>query len=134
MKGVQLGLGISADASFRTLVYDGEMGASNYPNAEQIKRSETPLFATHVDLLVSYMFHSNVGLQSGLTYTYQGWQRDQLKYFQPINADQYDRSAIQQRYHYLNVPLKLVLAEAGNKKVRFRATIGMSLNILLGAQ
>jgi len=127
---LQIGVLFSPNAAFRTKIFNGGLGGANPSVKERTKRSETAIFGTHVGFSVSYLFSKYFGIQSGVEYSLKGWQRDYVKYNDNTYGDLYEFRREIKRYHYLDVPLALVVQSKGDK-VRIGFTLGLVANVFL---
>ncbi|MBI1288037.1 MAG: outer membrane beta-barrel protein [Flavobacteriales bacterium] len=128
---IEMGVIFNPSYSFRSLTYQGNWGAENYPNISTIQSGDVGIFAPNVGLRISLILHQNMGVEFGLGYSKKGYVYDAIRSGY-ASSRLYDRYDFLYRMQYVEAPLKFIV-RTGGSRVRFRAGIGLVTQVLVQA-
>lgn len=129
---IELGVMFAPSYSSRTYTYEGDWGASDYPNIDRNKAGDRAIFGPDVGLRVGLILHPNMGVEFGVGFSQKGYLHDAVRsgLASERTYRQYD---FLYSYQYVEVPVKFVVRTAG-ERVRFRATLGLMPQVLVEAK
>jgi Outer membrane protein beta-barrel domain len=129
-KKTRIGFNISPDYNYRTLNNSGDNAFnSNIVNARNAQEKGRPGFTAGAN--IGFNLTDNTGFEAGIQYSDKGYQTDRynLVYAIPEPLAPVKIKFIY-RHHYIDVPLTFNFIQ-GRGKLRFIATTGIAVNILL---